>query len=276
MKRKKLEEKGLPLHAVSFSKPWFPNFGRRFGMNATWIKNFALSAVACSLAAGTAAMAGPIGVTVDFSCADGQGIKAAGGNICTPNGPVGATAISSWSQGFAPGGAVDIAVSGTNKGNPEKVYYNPNQGDPKPSLSPGGAGTYTYNVTTPGDYLFSFEGVQIGEAVPAGGRREFSYTITGWYGDTEEFTESGVLCPTVGSCTPTVDFNWAGTANTDLLTDLVITTTDPYGATYVDNLEVDEVPAPEPGSLFLLGTGLLGLAFVVFRKSRTASFSLHS
>jgi hypothetical protein len=38
-----------------------------------------------------------------------------------------------------------------------------------------------------------------------------------------------------------------------------------------DALEITSVAAPEPSSLFLLGTGFLGLAFVVFRKSKSSS-----
>jgi len=36
------------------------------------------------------------------------------------------------------------------------------------------------------------------------------------------------------------------------------------------------VATPEPGSLFLLGTGLLGLAFVVFRKARPSGHALNA
>lgn len=150
-------------------------------MNATWVKNLAFCALGCGLAAGNVAMAGPIGVTVDFSCADGQGIKLAGGNVCTPNGPASNTAISSWSQGFAPGGSVNIATKQTTG---KDVFYNPNavDGDPAPSLSTQGASTaatpYTLTVTDTGDYLFAFEGIDLG-LNPNGLKEELAYTIIG-------------------------------------------------------------------------------------------------
>src|SRR5271165_3076313 len=82
----------------------FSIFGRRFGMNATWVNRFVISALGCAVTASTAAMAGSIPVNVDFSCSDGQGVKSAGGGaLCTGsrlNGPAGLTSISSWTQAF--------------------------------------------------------------------------------------------------------------------------------------------------------------------------------
>jgi hypothetical protein len=251
-------------------------------MNSTWVKNLAFCALGCGLAAGNVAMAGPIAVTVDFSCADGQGIKTGGGNVCTPNGPGSNTSISSWSQGFAPGGTVNVATAPPAGKN---IYYNPTTGDPAPALSTqaagGGPNSYSLKVTDTGDYLFSFVGIDLGMN-PGKTIEEISYTITGYNGSTEEFVETGEVCvnpgpPRTESCAPsTLDWTWVSSSSSDLLTSLVITTSDPYGIAGYDNLEVDEVITPEPGTLFLLGTGLLGLAFVAFRKSRTASLTLNS
>jgi hypothetical protein len=254
-------------------------------MNATWVKNLALCALGCGMAAGNVAMAGPIGVTVDFSCADGQGVKTAGGNVCNPNGPGANTSIKSWSQGFTGDsgpGSINIA---TNPPAGKNIFWSPTTGDPVPGLATQGASNkatpYTLTVTDTGNYLFEFVGIDLGMA-PDGKLEETTYTITGYDGATELFTESGEICqvpgpPRTETCTaPGVNWQWVNSTSSDLLTELVITTTDVYGVSGYDNLEVEAVVSPEPGTLFLLGTGLLGLAFIAFRKSRTPGLTLNT
>jgi hypothetical protein len=238
-------------------------------MNANWMKKIGLSALGCALASSTVALAGPIGVNIDFSCTDGQGTKSAGGNICPVPGP-GLISMSSWTQGFTGGsgaGAINIATSSTGSGGSE---YVPEVGDPAASIG-STKGTQTLTVTDTGDYLFSFQSIDLGATSDNG----MKATITGYDEGVEEFTFVDQVC--VSGCGP--GYTWIGIDDTlysnDLLTELVITVKAGTVA-YEDNLDVDATSAPEPGSLLLLGTGLLGLAFVAFRKSRNANLSMHS
>jgi hypothetical protein len=48
------------------------------------------------------------------------------------------------------------------------------------------------------------------------------------------------------------------------------------GGPAVLSADVTSSATPEPSSLLLMGTGLLGLAFALFRKNKPAGLVLHS
>jgi hypothetical protein len=175
-----------------------------------------------------------------------------------------------WTQGFTGASGAGVINIATNSTSAQGSEYVPEQGDPPASIG-STAGTQTIVVTDTGDYLFSFQGLDLGASSDNG----MKATVTGYDEGVQEFTFVDQVCIT--GCGPGI--TWIGIDDTlysgDLLTELVITV-KAGTVVYEDNLDVDATSAPEPGSLFLLGTGLLGLAFIAFRKSRNASMSMHT
>jgi hypothetical protein len=185
--------------------------------------------------------------TIDFSCSDGSGtgilypsgtstMALCNGSSLSTNSP---STLVTWTQS----GYLVAPHSGT-------VVYNPNQGNSAPGITDLSNGA-TIEITNGGSFFF--------DSVDIKGASLSGYNIIGYNGATGVLDES---CS--GSCGGTSGWETilAGSKSDIKLTSLYISL-DGSGSLYLDNIGV---VTPEPGSLVLLGSGILAFAFFIRRK----------
>jgi len=232
-------------------------------MNTTWLKGLALSLVIVAL------LAIPVTASADgiqlVMNPDFAGVHA--GNQSQP--------FASWSIG-GNGNTKGVASFPTSGGSNGTAYsftsLPPNSGPT--GLIIGGNGSAYQDITLPATAVAgeTFEVqfyVENNQSLTGSGESinlqvtsdnsddtllDLTYTplaASGWVLETADFQ------PEVGDTTESLELTGVGSGSSRIaLTDVTVT--------------------PEPSSLLLLGTGLLGLAFVAFRKAKTTGVALKS
>jgi hypothetical protein len=130
-------------------------------------------------------------------------------------------------------------------------------GDPSPDIFADPSGTI---AVTDGGGLFNFDSLDLGIFNVAGGAAD--YTITGFSNGTQVYTQTGSLFDKDSLTFLTI----IGTDQSTAITSFTIALSGNPDGVNVDNIDLNTVPTPEPSTLALFGTGILGLAGAARRK----------